>query len=101
MSAVELAIDVHAIRVIATNNYQQCIRAIWHGFYTVQHNDGGRLAFAEYPLLLSRRILDHFDPQRMKGTHSQPHSDGSSAIPEHSQFSLHIALPRFVYNFNQ
>ena len=68
MSAVELAVDLHAIRVIATNNYQQCIRAIWRGYYTIQYDDEGCLAFAQYSGLLSRRFVDHFDPQRMKGT---------------------------------
>ena len=68
MSAVELAIDTHAIRVIATNNYQHCISAIWRGYYTIQYDDEGRLAFGQYGNLLSRRWTDHFDPQRMKGT---------------------------------
>lgn len=67
MSAIELAIDIHAIRVIATHNYQQCIQAIWSGYYTIQYDDEGRLAFGRYQPLLSRRFIDHFDPQRMKG----------------------------------
>ena len=70
MSAVELAIDTHAIRVIATSNYQHCIGAIWRGDYTIQYDDEGRLAFGQYDNLLSRRCIDHFDPQRMKGTAS-------------------------------
>ena len=68
MSAVELAIDIHAIRVIATNNYQRCIKAIWRGYYTIQYDDEGRLAFGQYQHLLSPHFIDHFDPQRMKGT---------------------------------
>jgi hypothetical protein len=39
MSAVELAIYTHAIRVIATNNYRHCIRAIWGGYYMIQYDD--------------------------------------------------------------
>ena len=72
MSAVELAIDIHAIRVIATNNFQRCIKAIWGGYYTIQYHDDGRLAFGQYQYLLSQRFIDHFDPQRMKGTLSLP-----------------------------
>ena len=68
MSAVELAIDVHAIRVIATNNYQKCIKAIWKGYYTIQYDEDGRLSFQQYPYLLSRRIMAHLDTERLKGT---------------------------------
>jgi hypothetical protein len=71
MSAVELAMDTHAIRVIATNNYQHCITAIWRGYYTIQYDDEGRLAFGQYENLLSKRCIDHFDPQRMKGIMSK------------------------------
>jgi hypothetical protein len=66
-SAVELAVDLHAVKVIATHNYQECITAIWRGYYTIQYNDDGTLAFGQYENLLSRRFRDHFDVQRIKG----------------------------------
>jgi len=67
MSAVELAVDLHAIPVIATHNYQQCITAIWRGYYTIQYHDDGRLSFRPYEHILSQHFIDHFDPERMKG----------------------------------
>jgi hypothetical protein len=66
-SAVELAIDLHAVRVIATYNYQHCITAIWRGYYTIQYHDDGRLSFMQYEHLLSGSFSDHFDPTRMNG----------------------------------
>lgn len=86
ISAVELAVDLHAIRVIATHNYQQCITAIWRGYYTIQYHDDGRLSFRPYERLHSQRFIDHFDPERMKGVflwlciNSQFHCTKTSTI---------------------
>jgi hypothetical protein len=66
-SAVELAADLHAIHVIGTHNFQQVIRALWKGAYTIQYGYGNRLAFAPYSYILSESFIDHFDPQRMNG----------------------------------
>jgi hypothetical protein len=67
-SAVELAVDLHATRVIAASNFQKCINALWRGFYNVQYTEDNALAFAEYRYLMSQRFKDHFDTQRIKGT---------------------------------
>lgn len=100
MSVVELAIDIHAIRVIATNNYQQCITAIWRGYYTIQYDDEGRLAFGPYQHLLSRRFIDHFDPQRMKGTLSLSFNS-SSVLSKSPQFMVYIAFHSFLFKYCQ
>ena len=68
ISAIELAVDLHAVKVIGTHNYQQCITAIWRGYYTIQYHDDGRLSFRQYEHQLSTRFMDHFDPERMKGS---------------------------------
>ena len=67
VSAVEFAVDLHAIQVIAANNYQRCITALWRGYYNVQYFQDGRLTFGEYEYLTSRNFSDHFDTQRIKG----------------------------------
>lgn len=69
VSAVEFAVDLHAISVIAANNYQRCITALWRGYYNVQYSEDDRLIFGEYEYLASRSFLDHFDTQRIKGAH--------------------------------
>ena len=101
MSAVELAMDTHAIRVIATSNYQHCITAIWRGYYTIQYDDEGRLAFGQYEYLLSRRCVDHFDPQRMKGIVSRWSLIKSSTLPESPQLVVYPALTCFLYRYGQ
>lgn len=67
VSAIEFAVDLHATPVIAANNYQRCITALWRGYYNVQYSDDDRLIFGEYEYLTSRRFGDHFDVQRIKG----------------------------------
>jgi hypothetical protein len=70
-SAVELAVDLHAVRVIATHNFQRCLNAIWRGYFLLQYYGGAnaRLVFAPYPNLMSPSFIAHFDPQRMKGAY--------------------------------
>jgi hypothetical protein len=67
VSAVEFAVDLHATQVIAANNYQRCITALWRGYYNVQYFHDDQLAFGEYENLTSRNFSDHFDTQRIKG----------------------------------
>jgi len=67
VSAVEFAVDLHATKVIAANNYQRCIIALWRGYYNVQYYEDDRLVFGEYKYLTSRKFSDHFDTQRIKG----------------------------------
>jgi hypothetical protein len=66
-SAIEFAVDLHATKVISANNYQRCINALWRGYYNVQYDQDDRLIFGEYEYLPSKRFLDHFDTQRIKG----------------------------------
>ena len=68
VSAIEFAVDLHATNVISANNYQRCITALWRGYYNIQYSEDDRLIFAEYEHLNSRRFVDHFDIQRIKGT---------------------------------
>jgi hypothetical protein len=66
-SAVELAIDIHAIRVINAHNFQRCITALWRGFYHVQYYEDDRLIVGPYRHITSQHFRDHFDTQRIKG----------------------------------
>jgi hypothetical protein len=72
-SAVELAVDFHAIRVINAHNFQRCIIALWRGYYHIQYYEDSRLIVGPYKHLISRHFRDHFDTQRIKGI-SQPSS---------------------------
>lgn len=66
-SAVELAVDFHAIRVINAHNFQRCINALWRGYYHIQYYEDSRLIVGPYRYLISRHFRDHFDAQRIKG----------------------------------
>jgi hypothetical protein len=66
-SAVEMAIDFHAIRVINAHNFQRCIIALWRGYYHIQYYYDDRLIVGPYRYLTSQRFRDHFDTERIKG----------------------------------
>jgi hypothetical protein len=67
-SAVELAADLHIIRVIAATNFQRCVTALWRGYYSIQYYDDNRLIVGQYKYLTSQHFRQHFDTQRIKGT---------------------------------
>ena len=79
VSAVEFAVDLHATQVIAANNYQRCINALWRGYYNVQYYEDDRLTFGEYEYLTSQNFRDHFDTQRIKGSFPQGAQVNNSA----------------------
>jgi len=66
-SAVELAVDSHAIHVINAHNFQRCINALWRGYYHIQYYEDDRLIVGPYRYLTSRNFRDHFDTERMRG----------------------------------
>jgi hypothetical protein len=99
-SAVEFAVDLHAITVIAANNYQRCITALWRGYYNVQYYDDDRLIFGEYKYLTSTRFSDHFDTQRIKGTRLQVFDD-SPSISKYNQLVLHVSIFGVVYDCSE
>lgn len=102
-SAVELAVDLHAVRVIATHNFQRCITALWKGYYHIKYYGGAhsRLLFAPYPNLMSPSFLAHFDPQRMKGVYALERPDCSPTLSECPQSRLHHLDPGFIYHHHQ
>jgi hypothetical protein len=67
-SAVELAVDFHAIHVINAHNFQRCITALWRGYYHIQYYGDDRVVVGPYKNLTSRHFRDHFEIERIKGT---------------------------------
>lgn len=99
VSAIEFAVDLHATAVISANNYQRCITALWRGYYNVQYSEDDRLIFDEYEYLNSRRWLDHFDIQRIKGhPPSRKRAEISPAVFESVELVLHSIVFGVVYD---
>ena len=81
---MELAVDLHAITVIAASNYQRCITALWRGYYTAEYSDDDRLIFSEYKYLTSHDFWDHFNTERVKGVSFDIR--GLTVVPRYQNF---------------
>jgi hypothetical protein len=82
-SAVELAVDLNAIHVINSHNFQRCITALWRGYYHIQYYEDDRLIVGPYKNLTSRYFRDHFDIERIRGNISLiSYLTSSSALSE-------------------
>ena len=63
-NAIEKAVDLHAVRVIASSGYQKCITYLWRGWLVQDDEDPVR--FTDYKLKTSTSYWDHLDPDRMR-----------------------------------
>ncbi|KXL49513.1 hypothetical protein M433DRAFT_454257 [Acidomyces richmondensis BFW] len=63
-NAIETAVDLHAVRVIASSGYQKCINYLWRGWLIQDEDDPSQ--FIDYKLKTDTRYLSHFDPDRMR-----------------------------------
>ncbi|CCE89018.1 Piso0_001815 [Millerozyma farinosa CBS 7064] len=63
VSALEMAVDMHSTRVIASSGYQRCMKWLWRG-WIIPTNDPTQYAF--YKGSASISIKAHFDPARIK-----------------------------------
>ncbi|KAF2771910.1 receptor-activated Ca2+-permeable cation channel [Teratosphaeria nubilosa] len=64
MNAIEKAVDLHAVRVIASSGYQKCINHLWRGWLVQDEDDPSK--FVEYKDKTSTSYYVHFDPDRMR-----------------------------------
>ncbi|OLL25622.1 Eukaryotic translation initiation factor 2 subunit alpha [Neolecta irregularis DAH-3] len=66
LNAIELAIDIRAIRVISSGPFQQCMLSLWRGYYQTYYGPQGQQEYRPYEKLISTKFSDHWDPHRMK-----------------------------------
>lgn len=63
-NAIERAVDLHALRVIASSGYQKCISYLWRGWLVQDDEDPSR--FIDYKEKTNPNYWVHFDPDRMR-----------------------------------
>lgn len=63
-NVIEKAVDMHALRVIATSGYQKCINYLWRGWLVQDENDPA--SFVDYKDKDNVSFLAHLDPDRMR-----------------------------------
>jgi hypothetical protein len=95
-SAVELAVDSHAIRVISAHNFQHCINALWRGYYHIQYYENDTLIVGPYRNLTSTHFIDHFDIERIKG--SPPDSFFPPPPPNNFRYLFLVPLYQNLLN---
>ncbi|KAK6507550.1 hypothetical protein TWF481_005980 [Arthrobotrys musiformis] len=64
MSAVERAVDLHALEVIGSSGYQKCIKYLWNGWIIQDEHDPTQFVF--YNKLTSVNYWNHVHPDRLK-----------------------------------
>ncbi|KAF3106404.1 hypothetical protein TWF569_005174 [Orbilia oligospora] len=64
MSAVERAVDLHALNVIGSSGYQKCIKYLWNGWIIQDELDPTQFVF--YDKLTSVNYWNHVHPDRLK-----------------------------------
>ncbi|KJZ79452.1 hypothetical protein HIM_00921 [Hirsutella minnesotensis 3608] len=64
VNVVEKAVDLHAVRVIASSGYQKCISYLWRGWLVQDEDDPS--VFVDYHDKDNTRFLVHMDPDRMR-----------------------------------
>ncbi|KAK6346787.1 hypothetical protein TWF696_006896 [Orbilia brochopaga] len=64
MSAIERAVDLHALQVIGSSGYQKCIKYLWNGWMVQDEHDPTQFVF--YKDITSVRYATHVHPDRLK-----------------------------------
>ncbi|KAK6512870.1 hypothetical protein TWF506_009034 [Arthrobotrys conoides] len=64
MSAVERAVDLHALDIIGSSGYQKCIKYLWNGWIIQDEFDPTQFVF--YKKLTSVNYWNHVHPDRLK-----------------------------------
>ncbi|KAF3160919.1 hypothetical protein TWF788_002828 [Orbilia oligospora] len=64
MSAVERAVDLHALDIIGSSGYQKCIKYLWNGWIIQDELDPTQFVF--YDKLTSVNYWNHVHPDRLK-----------------------------------
>lgn len=63
-NVIEKAVDMHALRVIASSGYQKCISYLWRGWLVQDENDPA--SFVDYKGKDDVSFIAHLDPDRMR-----------------------------------
>ena len=63
-NAIEKAVDLHAVRVIASSGYQKTVNHLWRGWLVQDDDDPSR--FVDYKGKTDTNYWSHFDPDRMR-----------------------------------
>ncbi|PGG95732.1 hypothetical protein AJ79_09905 [Helicocarpus griseus UAMH5409] len=63
-NVIERAVDLHALRVIASSGYQKCIKYLWNGWLCQDDKDATN--FIEYPERVNTHYWSHFNPDRLR-----------------------------------
>ncbi|KAK6537532.1 hypothetical protein TWF694_011714 [Orbilia ellipsospora] len=64
MSAVERAVDLHALQIIGSSGYQKCMKYLWNGWIIQDEHDPTH--FVPYEKLTSTNYWTHVHPDRLK-----------------------------------
>ncbi|KAI1646659.1 uncharacterized protein F4817DRAFT_339881 [Daldinia loculata] len=64
VNVIEKAVDLHALRVIASSGYQKCINYLWRGWLVQDENDPA--SFVDYKDRDNTTFILHLDPDRMR-----------------------------------
>ncbi|KAF3065891.1 Calcium channel YVC1 [Daldinia childiae] len=64
VNVIEKAVDLHALRVIASSGYQKCINYLWRGWLVQDENDPA--SFVDYKDRDNTTFMLHLDPDRMR-----------------------------------
>lgn len=68
-NAIERAVDIHALRVIASSGYQKCITYLWRGWFV--QDDEHPSNFVKWPHIANTYFWVHMDPDRMRAPQYQ------------------------------
>lgn len=68
-NVIERAVDLHALRVIGSSGYQECISYLWRGWLVQDEMDPS--AFVSYKHKANTDYWSHFDPNRMRAPQYQ------------------------------
>ena len=63
-NVIERAVDLHALRVIGSSGYQQCIKYLWRGW--IIQDDDNPTQFVFYEDRINTAYTAHLDPDRMR-----------------------------------
>jgi hypothetical protein len=63
-NVIEKAVDMHALRIIASSGYQKCIGWLWRGWLVQDEHDPA--SFVDYKDKDNTSYVAHLDPDRMR-----------------------------------
>lgn len=63
-NVIEKAVDLHALLVIGSSGYQQCVKYLWKGWLVQDEEDSSR--FVEYKHKANPSYWAHLNPDRMR-----------------------------------